>query len=138
MADVDFTDRLTKSSTDSLSLTGKLTVGTNPTNSMDVVTKSYMDNVVAETALGGVEVTVSGTTPTITASANTRYICGEVTTLSVTPPEFGTTEIIFESGATSTVLTLPAAVIMPEWFTIKSGYIYQISITNNKYGAVMM
>lgn len=105
---------------------------------MDVVTKSYMDNVVAETALGGVEVTVSGATPTITASPNTRYICGEVTTLSVTPPEFGTTEIIFESGATPTVLTLPAAVIMPEWFTIKSGYIYQISITNNKYGAVMM
>ena len=86
----------------------------------------------------GIEIVVSGTTPTITANANTRYICGEVTTLSVTPPSSGVVEIVFSSGTTPTTLTLPNTVKMPEWFTIESGYTYAISIENATYGTVMM
>lgn len=86
----------------------------------------------------GIEVTVSGATPTITANANTRYICGEVTSLTVTPPAHGVCEVVFTSGTTPTALTLPSSVHMPEWFTIESGYTYAISIDNATYGAVMM
>lgn len=56
------------------------------------------------------EVTVSGTTPVIIAEANTRYICGTVATLSFTPPATGITDIIFTSGSTPTVLTVPNTV----------------------------
>ena len=55
-------------------------------------------------------VTVSGTAPTITAEANTRYVCGEVTTLSFTPPASGVCDVIFTSGTTATVLTVPSTV----------------------------
>ena len=114
-------------------LAGKLTVGTNPTGSMDVATKGYVDAAYTH----GIEVQVSGTSPVITADVNTRYICGEVTTISVTPPASGICEVVFESGTTPAVLTLPATVMMPDWFEIESGRIYQISIENAKYGAVM-
>lgn len=99
---------------------------------------SIVENRVAEVFTDGIEVVVSGTTPTITANANTRYICGECTTLSFTPPENGVTEVVFSSGETPTVLTLPSSVKMPEWFVIESGYTYAISIENTTYGAVMM
>lgn len=114
-------------------LAGKLTVGATPTGSMDVATKGYVDTAYTQ----GIEVQVSGTSPVITADVNTRYICGEVTTISVTPPATGMCEVVFESGTTPAVLTLPATVMMPDWFEIESGRIYQISIENAKYGAVM-
>jgi len=55
-------------------------------------------------------VTVPGTAPTITAASNTRYVCGEVTTLSLTPPASGVCDVIFTSGTTATVLTVPSTV----------------------------
>ena len=55
-------------------------------------------------------VTVSGTTPTITASANTHYVCGEVATLDFTPSQTGICDVVFTSGATATVLTVPSTV----------------------------
>ena len=100
----------------------------------------YNDKVIkkiADSFIEGIEITVSGATPTITANANTRYICGEVTSLTVTPPEHGTTEIVFSSGNTPTVLTLPVTVKMPEWFNIESGYTYAVSISHATYGTVM-
>lgn len=57
-----------------------------------------------------VTVIVSGTTPTITAEANHRYVCGEVATLDLTPPASGICDVVFSSGTTATVLTVtPAA-----------------------------
>ena len=91
---------------------------------------------VASAFQDGIEITVSGTTPTITAAANTRYKCGEVTSLTFNPPAEGVTEVIFSSGSTPTALTLPATVKMPEWFVIESGYTYAISIENATYGTV--
>lgn len=59
---------------------------------------------------GMVTVNVSGTTPTITAQADTRYICGEVATLDFTPSASGICDVVFTSGATATVLTVPSTI----------------------------
>ena len=81
---------------------------------------------------------VSGSTPTIVAENNHLYICGEVTSLSFTPSATGICNVIFESGDTATVLTLPQTVKMPEWFIVQPNTTYEISILNGVYGAVMI
>lgn len=114
---------------------GKVTAGGTPTNANDLTTKQYVDN-----ALAAKVISVEGTTPAITAVADTQYICGEVSTLSFTPSATGTCDVIFESGATATVLTVPSTVKFPEWFdasALDANMTYEISITNGVYGAVM-
>lgn len=54
-------------------------------------------------------VSVSGSTPSITAMSGVRYVCGEVSTLAVTAPASGCVDIVFESGSTATVLTVTSA-----------------------------
>ena len=51
-------------------------------------------------------VAVTGSTPTITALSGIRYVCGEVATLDITLPASGIVDVVFESGATATVLTI--------------------------------
>ena len=51
-------------------------------------------------------VSVSGSTPSITAKAGIRYVCGEVSTLTVVLPASGCVDVVFESGSTATVLTV--------------------------------
>lgn len=51
-------------------------------------------------------VSVTGTTPTITALPGIRYVCGEVSTLDITLPASGIVDVVFESGSTATVLTI--------------------------------
>ena len=51
-------------------------------------------------------VTVTGTNPVIQAEENTRYVCGEVTTLDITLPASGIVDVVFTSGSTPTVLTI--------------------------------
>lgn len=85
-----------------------------------------------------IEEEVTGTTPTITAEINHRYICGEVTSLSFTPPADGIVAVVFESGATPTVLTLPETVMMPEWYEVEANTINEINISDGIYGAVMV
>ena len=83
-------------------------------------------------------VSVSGTTPTITAVENTRYVCGEVATLTITPPASGICIIRFTSGTTATVLTA-TGVVWPEWFdatALEASRVYEICITDG-YGMVM-
>lgn len=89
--------------------------------------------------LGDDVVTVSGTTPTITAERDTRYICGEVVSLSFTPCANGLCDVRFTSGSTATVLTLPNTVKMPEWWdgTCEPNTVYEINIMDGVYGAVM-
>lgn len=84
--------------------------------------------------------TVTGTTPTITGQPNVRYICGEVSLLTITPPSAGTITVIFESGSTPAVLTLPSTVKFPEWVdisTLEANTTYEIIITDGVYGGVM-
>lgn len=85
-------------------------------------------------------VNVSGAAPTITAVENTRYVCGEVTSLNITPAASGICIVRFTSGTTPTVLTLPSTVKFPEWFdysTLETDTIYEMCITDGIYGAVM-
>lgn len=60
-------------------------------------------------------VSVSGTTPSITALPGIQYICGEVSTLDITLPASGCVDVVFESGSTPTVLT----VTPPNGVTVK-------------------
>lgn len=83
-------------------------------------------------------VQVSGTTPTITALSGVRYVCGEVATLDITPCASGICDIVFTSGSTATVLTLPSTVKFPDGaFTPEADTTYEINILDGVYGAVM-
>jgi hypothetical protein len=84
--------------------------------------------------------TVPGSTPTIDAEPNTRYNCGEVSTISITPPSAGTIDVRFTSGSSAAVLTVPSTVKFPVWFdatTLETNTIYEILITDGIYGSVM-
>ena len=83
-------------------------------------------------------VNVSGTTPTITAQADTRYVCGEVATLDFTPSATGICDVVFTSGSTPTVVTLPSTVKFPDGsFVAEADTTYEINILDGVYGAVM-
>jgi len=100
-----------------------------------LATEAYVTN-----ALSASTQTVSGSTPTVTATANTTYVCGEVSTLSFTPASSGISDILFTSGSTATVLTVPNTVKFPEWFdpsNLSANTTYEISVMNGTYGAVM-
>ncbi|HAE24587.1 MAG TPA: hypothetical protein DCG33_04540 [Prevotellaceae bacterium] len=98
---------------------------------MSAQDKAKLDNV-------GSVVTVSGTTPTITALSGVRYVCGEVATLDITPCASGICDIVFTSGSTATVLTLPNTVKFPDGtFTPEANTTYEINIMDGVYGAVM-
>lgn len=84
-------------------------------------------------------VSVSGTTPTINAQAGVRYVCGEVATISITPPAIGITDVVFTSGSTAAVLTVPNTVKWPAWFdptSLDANTTYEINIMDGVYGAV--
>lgn len=108
---------------------------------------TYTDNAKAsiKSMLGIVDgstgtVDVSSAAPTITAVENTRYVCGEVTSLTITPPASGVCIVRFTSGSTPTLLTLPSTVKFPEWFdstALETDTIYEMCITDGIYGAVM-
>ena len=84
-------------------------------------------------------VSVSGTTPIITALSGVRYVCGEVATLSFTPSATGVCDVTFTSGSTATVLTVPNTVKWPAWFnpaSLEANATYEINILDGVYGAV--
>ena len=81
---------------------------------------------------------VTGTDVTITGQPSYRYNCGEVYSLTVTPPSSGTIDIRFTSGSTPTVLTLPSTIKMPEWWVeVEANTIYEMCITDGIYCGVM-
>lgn len=82
-------------------------------------------------------VNVTGSNPTITAEYNKRYVCSEVSTLTITPASQGCTDVLFTSGTIPTVLELPQTVKMPAWFTVEANKIYEINILDGVYGSVM-
>ena len=88
-------------------------------------------------------VNVSGSTPTITGADNTRYICGEVSTLSITAPASGCIDVTFTSGSTPTVLTVTSAksgVSAIKWAngfdstSLEADTVYEINILDGEYG----
>ena len=85
-----------------------------------------------------VEETISSTTPVINGVANHRYLCGTVTTISITPPQTGIIDVVFtaDNGCT---LTLPNTVKLPETFdatNLVQDTIYEINIADGIYGVV--
>ena len=87
--------------------------------------------------------TVTGATPSITGVADTRYICGEVSTLSITAPASGCIDVVFESGSTPTVLTLASAksgVTAIKWAggfdptSLDANTTYELNILDGEYG----
>ena len=67
-----------------------------------------------------------------------RYNCGEVASLTITPPSSGTIDFIFTSGTTPTVLDLPSTVKMPSWWIgVEANTTYEMCITDGVYCGVM-
>jgi len=82
-------------------------------------------------------ITVTGTTPSITALPGIRYVCGEVATLDITLPASGIVDVVFESGATPTVLTItPPTGVTVKWANgfdptaLDAGTTYEINIAD--------
>ena len=87
--------------------------------------------------------TVSGSTPSITAQAGVRYICGECSTLAITTPASGIIDVVFESGSTPTVLTVtPPTGMTMKWANgfdptaLEANTVYEINIMDGVYGVV--
>lgn len=83
---------------------------------------------------------VSGANPVIVALAGHQYVCGEVETISITPPASGICDVVFTSGTTPTVLTAPNTVKWPEWFdptSLAASTTYELNIMDG-LGAVMV
>ena len=110
----------------------------NPVGTYTDAAKAAIKNMIGvETDVTTIE--ASGTAPTINGIANTRYLCGEVTSISITPPAYGICDVRFTSGSTVTVLTLPSTVKMPAWFdatALEANTIYEINIVDGVYGTV--
>ena len=103
-------------------------------------TDRYWMGGMTEARLDALEVqqeTVSGTTPSITAEANHRYVCGTLGSLSFTPSAEGLCEVIFTAGS-DMVLSLPSSVRMPDWWTgVEANRTYDIMVLDGTLGAVM-
>jgi len=86
------------------------------------------------------EETVTGATPVIVGVKNKKYLCGTLTSLSITPPVSGMMDVRFTSGSTPTVLTVPNTVIFPGWFdatALEANTVYEINIEDGVYATVM-
>ena len=87
-------------------------------------------------------VTVSGSTPSITAKSGVRYVCGECSTLSITAPASGCVDVVFKSGSTPTVLTVATAKsgATLKWAngfdptSMEANTVYEINIMDGEYG----
>ena len=110
-----------------------VTVGTYPEKSISAI--SQMLNA---------HVSVSGSTPSITAKPGVRYICGECATLSITAPASGCIDVVFTSGSTATVLTVtpPTGVTAIKWVgnddpsALEANKTYEINILDGEYGVI--
>ena len=116
-------------------------------SALSSTSENPVQNKVINTALNGKEpkhntTTVSGTTPSITGVADTRYICGECSTLDITAPASGDIEVIFDSGSTATVLTVtpPTGVSSIKWANgfdptnLDANTRYDLIITDGEWG----
>ena len=84
-------------------------------------------------------VQVSGTDPTIIAKSGIRYVCGEVLSLDFTPSVSGICDVVFISGSTPTVLTVPNTVKWANGFDpaiLEANATYEINIMDGYLGVV--
>ena len=96
----------------------------------------------AKSAIGELlegSITVSGTTPVINAKSGVHYVCGEVATIEIIPPARGVVDVLFESGATPTVLTVPNGIKWNDNFdseNLDANTVYEIRIRDGLYASV--
>ena len=90
---------------------------------------------------GTVVENVTGSTPSINAQADHRYVCGEVSTLALTLPASGIVDVVFESGSTATVLTItpPSGVTAVKWAdgwneVCEANTVYELNVMNGELG----
>ena len=89
-------------------------------------------------SVDGGQIPINSATPVIVAQQGAAYICGTVTELSFTPSASGLCEVVFVSGSTPTVLTLPETVRMPDWWTgVEANRTYDLMILNGTLAGVM-
>ena len=94
------------------------------------------------TMLNG-SVSISGTTPSITALPGVRYVCGECATLTIAVPASGIIDVVFESGSTATVLTVtPPTGMTMKWIgedptALEANKTYEINIKDGCLGMVV-
>lgn len=80
---------------------------------------------------------LSGTDPVISMQPNCRYICGEVSSISITAPAVGISNVRFISGTSVSVLT-STDIIWPEWFdptALDTSTVYEITVSDG-YGSI--
>lgn len=120
----DLVDTYTITYTDGTTTTYTVTNGANGSDYVLTETdKTEIANLVSDMSV----VEVSGTSPVIVAEANTRYVCGELSTLDFTPSDSGICDVIFTSGSTATVVTLPNDVVMPSGYSISADTKYELN-----------
>lgn len=78
-------------------------------------------------------VSVTGTTPTINALSGVRYVCGEVSTITITVPASGIIDVVFTSGSTPAVLTINGTVRWANGFdpdNLDADTVYELNIAD--------
>ena len=103
----------------------------------DVNMSEWMQSV--NNAITSQTVNVTGSTPSITAESNKRYICGEVSTISFTPSSTGVCDVVFISGSTAAVLDVPEGVLWPSWFdpdNLETNTKYELNVSDGVNGLV--
>ena len=79
----------------------------------------------------------SNTSITVAVSVNTKYKYGTLTALTISSvPAIGDFMIIFTSGSTATVLTVPNDLHMPDGFAVEANMRYEINVSDG-YAACM-
>ena len=77
---------------------------------------------------------------TVVAQPNTRYVFGQVSTLTLTPCYPGSFEVMFTSGSSPTVLAVSGYTVhWPDWFdptALEANRIYDMIITDGEFGVV--
>lgn len=102
----------------------------NAISNMSGTQKEYTRENLDVSAIPTVE-TVSGTTASIAAAANTIYECGELSALTITSvPASGDFTVRFTSGSTPTTFTEPAGMVMPDGFTVEANKRYEINVSD--------
>lgn len=105
----------------------------------DVITKSKLDHAEDGIYAASFVPQVTGSVDesnAVTLDPNKFYVFGEEAEIDVsftagTEGQVNEYHFSFESGSTPTVLSLPVDVVMPDLFSVVSGYVYEISVINN-------
>ena len=87
-----------------------------------------------------ITVQVEGTSPTIVCEDNHRYICGEVLSIEITPCASGICDVVFTSGSTAAILSVPGTIKWANGFdpsALEANTVYEINIMDGTMGVAV-